>query len=57
MLARIVLNREMGVAPDISPVLNAQELQELMQMARNVGIPEVVADYIGCLLYTSHAAC
>ena len=54
VLARIVLNREMGVEPEISPVLNAQELQELMQMARNVAIPEVVADYIGRLVNATH---
>ena len=50
----IVLNREMGVEPEISPVLNAQELLELMQMARNVAIPEVVADYIGRLVNATH---
>ena len=54
VLTRIVLNREMGVEPEISPVLNAQELQELMQMARNVAIPEVVADYIGRLVNATH---
>lgn len=54
VLARIVLNREMGVEPEISPVLNAQELLELMQMARNVAIPEVVADYIGRLVNATH---
>ena len=32
----------------------AQELQELMQMARNVAIPEVVADYIGRLVNATH---
>ena len=53
-LDRFVLNREMGVEPEISPVLNAQELQELMQMARNVAIPEVVADYIGRLVNATH---
>lgn len=54
VLTRIVLNREMGEEPEISPVLNAQELQELMQMARNVAIPEVVADYIGRLVNATH---
>ena len=54
VLTRIVLNREMGVEPEISPVLNAQELLELMQMARNVAIPEVVADYIGRLVNATH---
>ena len=34
--------------------MNAQELLELMQMARNVAIPEVVADYIGRLVNATH---
>lgn len=54
VLARIVLNREMGVEPEIAPVLDAQELQDLMQMARNIAIPEVVADYIGRLVNATH---
>ena len=54
VLSRIVLNREMGMEPDVSPVLNAPALLNLMQMARNVAIPEVVAGYIGRLVNATH---
>ncbi len=54
VLAQIVLNREMGVEPEVPAVMNAQELMELTAMARKVAVPDAVANYIGRLVNATH---
>lgn len=54
ILTRIVLNREIGIEPEVAPVLNAEELIELMELARQVAMPEAVANYIGRLVNATH---
>ncbi len=54
VLTRIVLDREMGIVPEISPVLSGERLLELMTQARRIGMPEVVASYIGRLVNATH---
>lgn len=53
-LSRIVLNRDMGVEPEVPAVLNSTELLRLMDLARQVAIPEAVANYIGRLVFATH---
>lgn len=54
VLTRIVLNREMGIEPDVPSVLNAEELLRLMEQARRIAIPDAVAGYIGRLVNATH---
>ncbi|AHF93102.1 ATPase AAA [Opitutaceae bacterium TAV5] len=54
VLQRIVLNREMGIEPDVAPALDAAEFAGLVALARRVHVPEVVADYIARLVNASH---
>ena len=54
VLARIVLDRDMGIEPDVPPVLDADRLLHLTHLARKIAIPEAVANYIGRLV---HATC
>lgn len=53
VLSRIVLNRDMGVEPEVPAVLDGSELLRLMDLARQVAIPEAVADYIGRLVFAT----
>lgn len=53
VLERIVLNREIGVEPQVSPVLSAAEFQTLLAQVRRVKIPEAVANYIARLVNAS----
>ncbi len=54
ILARIVLNRDLGVEPDVPAVLNGESLLCLMNLARRVAVPEAVADYVGRLVAATH---
>lgn len=54
VLTRIVLNREMGIEPDVTRVLDAEELLRLMEQARRIAIPDAVAGYIGRLVNATH---
>ena len=53
VLRRIVLNRELGSEPVVTPVLSREEFATLVALVRRVYLPEVVADYIARLVYAS----
>jgi len=55
VLERIVKEREIGVEPDLAPVLEREELLALMRTARRVFLPDVVANYIARLVDATHA--
>ncbi|MDL5055747.1 AAA family ATPase [Oscillatoria laete-virens NRMC-F 0139] len=55
VLQKIILNREIGVDPKIEPVLDHAELTGLIESARKIFMPEVVADYIARLVDATHA--
>ncbi len=50
VLTQIVLNREMGVAPEVPAVMNAEELLHLTALSSKIAIPDAVANYIGRLV-------
>lgn len=54
VLQKIVLNREIGVEPQIAPVMNREEFLELCELARGIHLPEVVANYIARLVEATH---
>ncbi len=49
-LERIVLHREIGVEPQLSQVMDATELGELLAQVRRVYMPPTVANYIARLV-------
>ena len=49
-LERIVLEREIGMPPDVSPVLDAHSLASLQEQVRRVYMPPPVANYIARLV-------
>ncbi|MCU1421172.1 MAG: ATPase [Microbacteriaceae bacterium] len=53
VLKRIVLNRELGTEPVVTPVVTTAEFASLLALVRRVHLPEVVADYIARLVYAS----
>lgn len=55
ILTKIVLNREMGVEPQVNKVLDGKQLVDLMNLARRVHMPEAVANYIGRIVNATHA--
>ncbi len=50
VLAQIVLNREMGVEPEVPAIMNAEELLRLTALTSKIAIPDAVANYIGRLV-------
>ena len=54
VLAKIVLNRSIGSSPKVNAILNEQELLHLMDLVARIGIPEVVAHYIGRIVNATH---
>ncbi len=54
VLQRIVLQREIGVTPDIAPVFAPDVFRELLARVRRVHVPEVVANYIARLVNSTH---
>ena len=56
VIERIVLERELGAEPTVAAVLSCDELLEIMEIARRVYLPEVVASYIARLVDATHAA-
>lgn len=54
VLERIVLGREIGVAPEVEPVLTREQLLELMGLVRRMYLPGVVANYIARLVDGTH---
>jgi MoxR-like ATPase len=53
-LQRIVMGREIGVEPEVEPVMNRAELEALLATVRRVHMPEVVANYIARLVDATH---
>jgi len=54
VLERIVSEREIGRAPEVKTVLDAKGLGELMETARSIYLPDVVANYIARLVDGTH---
>ncbi|MEM7699886.1 MAG: MoxR family ATPase, partial [Verrucomicrobiota bacterium] len=55
-LERIVNHREMGVEPQVSPVLTQEELETLIAAVRDIYLPDVVAKYIARLVDATHTS-
>ena len=53
-LQRIVTDRELGSEPVIDPVMQAAEFRALLDLARRIYLPEVVAHYIARLVDATH---
>ena len=53
-LEKIVTQRELGVEPELEPVMSAEVLQEIMETVRQIYLPEVVANYIARLVDATH---
>ncbi len=54
-LQKIVLNREIGVEPEVGRVLDRDELAAITAAVRRVYLPDVVANYIARLVDATHA--
>ncbi len=53
-LQRIVENRELGVEPELKPVMSREALLGIMDAVRTIYLPEVVANYIARLVDATH---
>jgi MoxR-like ATPase len=53
-LERIVNHRELGVEPELKPVMTRATLIGLMEAVRTIYLPEVVANYIARLVDATH---
>jgi len=53
-LQKIVLNREIGRAPAVTQVMTAADLTGLIDLARRMFLPEVVAHFIARLVNATH---
>lgn len=54
-LERIVRDRELGVEPEVEPVMSREVLADLHALVRRVFLPEVVANYIARVVDATHA--
>ena len=54
VLQRIVLERDLGVEPIVAPVLTVDELLSIMETARAIYFPEVVARFVARLVDGTH---
>jgi MoxR-like ATPase len=54
-LEKIVLNRKIGIEPDVPAVLSHEELVRLLDLAQRIYLPPVVANYIARLVEGSHS--
>ena len=54
VLERIVRHREIGVEPQVEPVLNREELLALADLAARIYLPDVVVNYIARLVDATH---
>jgi MoxR-like ATPase len=55
-LEKIVLNRTIGIEPDVPVVLDREELIRLMNLVQRIYLPPVVANYIARLVDGTHSA-
>jgi len=53
-LEKIVLNREIGVEPQVATVMDAGALDKLLDQVRRVYMPPTVANYIARLVQATH---
>ncbi|MBT8036267.1 MAG: AAA family ATPase [Verrucomicrobiae bacterium] len=53
-LEKIVTHRELGTEPDITPMMNASQLDETHTLVRRIYLPDVVANYIARLVDATH---
>ena len=54
VLQQIVQNRQIGVEPPVEPVMSAEELIQLCDIARTIHLPDVVANYIARVIDATH---
>jgi len=54
VLERIVTHREIGIEPEVAPVLTRDELLQLSALSRRIYLPDVVANYIARLVDATH---
>jgi len=52
-LEKIVLNREIGVEPVVSAVMNAESFGALLQLTRSIFMPQPVASFIARLVHAT----
>ncbi|MDR2513223.1 MAG: AAA family ATPase [Puniceicoccales bacterium] len=55
-LQRIVLQREIGIEPQVACVMEHAQFSELTALARRIFMPEIVAGYIARLVDATHGA-
>ncbi|MDR2862959.1 MAG: MoxR family ATPase [Puniceicoccales bacterium] len=55
-LQRIVLQREIGIEPDVTPVLEREQFIALTALARRIYMPDVVAGYIARIVDATHGS-
>ncbi|CAN5706425.1 MoxR family ATPase [soil metagenome] len=53
-LEKIVMHREIGVEPQVDTVMDAAQLNALLEMARRVFMPQPVANFIARLVKATH---
>ena len=53
-LEKIVLNRKIGVEPQVAPVSNREELAQMLDLVQRIYLPPVVANYIARLVDGTH---
>lgn len=53
-LEKIVTQRELGVEPELEPVMNADTLRDITETVRQIYLPDVVANYIARLVDATH---
>ena len=53
-LERIVNSRELGTEPEVTAMMDATQLDELLNLVRRVYLPDVVANYIARLVDGTH---
>lgn len=54
-LEKIVLNRKIGVEPEVPAVLNREDLVRLLDLTQRIYLPPVVANYIARLVDGTHS--
>ena len=53
-LEKIVNHRELGAVPDVTAVMDATQLDEVLTLVRRIYLPDVVANYIARLVDATH---
>lgn len=53
-LEKIVNHRELGTEPEVSSVMDASQLDEVLTLVRRIYLPDVVANYIARLVDATH---